>query len=538
MNDSEFHDQQRIRNMLRFTWSAFFGKFGALTRVQLLTIPEILSQKNTVIASPTASGKTEAVISPICEILLQTNTKSLGCVYVSPTRALVNDLYERLRGPLNELGLDIGMWTGDHHRFNIRRPQSILLVTPESFDSCLCRFPQLFGNTKFCVYDELHLVDGTYRGDQLRILANRLKAISKAVVFCALSATLKNPEEIASRYFGDASIIKVQGSREILETIITRDEIIHALSDSFARFRAQKISKAIFFCNTRKEAEYVASQMRQIVNPARVVVHHGSLPKSQRESAEQALKEHGFVFCVATTTLEVGIDIGDVDAIVLVRPPPTIFSLLQRIGRGNRRSSSTIVFVLCTSDDEKQQTIEMFRRAKNGELDDPKVEPCLSVAIQQILSMSFQNRNSGILTVDIENLLKPFNLSAPHLALIVKKLVKEDWILEHRGRLYPSTKTLDLAEKGKMHSNINESKGYRVINGLNGEEIGEIGTVDIFSDKIILLGRVWVVKDVVKQRIIVLPSRETIATTRFVRRSNTGAFYGLLPHELQKISTC
>lgn len=538
MNDSEFHDQQRIRNMLSFTWSAFFGKFGALTRVQLLTIPEILSQKNAVIASPTASGKTEAVISPICEILLQTNTKSLGCVYVSPTRALVNDLYERLRGPVHELDLDIGMWTGDHHRFNKRRPQSILLVTPESFDSCLCRFSQLFWNTKFCVYDELHLVDGTYRGDQLRILAKRLKAISKDVVFCALSATLKNPEEIAARYFGGASIIKVQGSREILETIIARDEITDALSDVFAGFRTRGISKAIFFCNTRKEAKYVALQTRQIVNPSRVVVHHGSLPKTQRESAEQALKEHGFVFCVATTTLEVGIDIGNVDAIVLVRPPPSIFSLLQRIGRGNRRSSSMMVFVICTSDDEKQQTIEMFRRAKNGELDDPKVEPCLSVTIQQILSISFQNRNSGISSMDMENLLKPFNLSPHHFSLIVKKLVSEDWILERRGRIYPSTKTLDLAEKGKIHSNINESKGYRVINGLNGEEIGEIGTVDIFSDKIILLGRVWVVKNVLKQRVIVFPTRETIATTRFVRRSNTGAFYALLPSELQKISRC
>ena len=164
-----------IRDKLLKTNRVFFSRFPSLTDVQNKTIPKILEGQNCLIISPTASGKTEAVIAPICERILSEHSqietlKHLLVVYVIPTRALVNDIYKRLEDSLLRLNISIASKTSDKDNFKIENPQNILFTTPESLDSLLMRHPQVLKNLEYVIIDELHFLDNNYRGDQLRVL--------------------------------------------------------------------------------------------------------------------------------------------------------------------------------------------------------------------------------------------------------------------------------------------------------------------------------------------------------------------------------
>lgn len=535
---SDYEEVIAIRDRLRRTWHPFFSRFGILTPVQIATIPVILSGKNALICAPTATGKTEAIVGPISELVLESGQENLACVYVSPTRALVNDLVERLSEPLREIDLTLGMWTGDHHSFKKQSPSNFLLTTPESLDSVLCRFSQCFEKVKFVVFDELHLVDGTCRGDQLMVLAERLKVLSGSPRFYGLSATIKNPEEVARRYFGGATCIKVLGGREIQERLIDGSNIENGLSEVIAEFKRENITKALFFCNSRAEAEDICLRLKARFEEDRVFVHHGSLPREIREAAEKAFKERRFCFCVATMTLEVGIDIGDIDAVVLVGTPPSVSSLLQRIGRGSRRKAHTTVIGVAKSDLEKQTFEKLFELAKKGELEDVTWNACLSVGVQQILSIAFQNRKEGVRIESLASFTRALGFADENIRYLVSHLEKEEYLTSSRRLVFPSQKTMDLAERGFIHSNIGTDKGYKVINALTGEKLGEIGLLDIHQENLILGGRTWEVSQIRDSDVLVIPTKRPTGMVRFVRRGRRGAFYSLLPADLRTKTLC
>jgi len=174
------------------------------------------------------------------------------------------------------------------------------------------------------VIDEIHLLDGTYRGDQLRILLKRLHQLADFNT-CALSATVANPEDVARRYMRDFIVVACEGSREIEYTLLKSMKEVYEVA------RREGLKKLLIFCNTRKKAESVAEEAEKLWREC-VVIHHGSLSKSIRERAESFMRYANRGVCIATMTLEVGIDIGDIDAVVLAEVPWSISSLLQRIG--------------------------------------------------------------------------------------------------------------------------------------------------------------------------------------------------------------
>lgn len=535
---SDFEKVVEIRKRLRRTWQPFLARFGNLTPVQIAAIPVVLAGENALVCAPTATGKTEAIVAPLSELILETEQTGLKCIYVSPTRALVNDLAERLAEPLRDVDLDLGIWTGDHHCFSPNLPEDLLLVTPESLDSVLSRFPECFKTVKFAVFDELHLVDGTYRGDQLLILSKRLRAISESMKFYALSATIKNPEEVAGRYLGQATCIKVLGGREIAEKIIDAPDIDEGLSEVVKELRKERISKALFFCNSRKETEEICHKLKAHFEEDRVFVHHGSLPRERREAAERAFKEMRFCFCVATMTLEVGIDIGDIEAVVLIGVPPSVSSLLQRIGRGSRRKPFTTVLAVAKSTEDKSMFEQLFDLAKKGELEDIIWSPCLSVAVQQTLSISFQNKNTGVTPKDISNLMQWLGLEDDEVKSLLSHLEEKGYLVTQRGLVYPSTKTLDLANRGLIHSNIKNDKGYEVINSVTGEKLGEVGLLDAHLENMILGGKLWKTVQVTRSEIFVKPGHTPAEALRFVRRGREGAFCSFLPSALRIKTVC
>ncbi len=241
------------------------------------------------------------------------------------------------------------------------------------------------------------------------------------------------------------------------------------------------------------------------------------------------MKDADVAVCVATSTLEIGIDIGDIDLIVLAEPPLSISSLLQRIGRGNRREDTIHVVAIVKSPEEKLLLDTMFKVAASGELPEEPYEPDLSVAVQQTFSLLYQNPQ-GLAEMEILELIS--NLCSKEEArLILRHLRKNGWLEWRSGRWFASTKLMNLGEKGRIHSNIPDSQTYRVINIDTGKEIGTIAGV--FDEVFLLGGRIWRVVSVDNDVIKARHFKGKALAPLFQRRGNVGAFYWLLPQDLK-----
>ena len=233
--------------------------------------------------------------------------------------------------------------------------------------------------------------------------------------------------------------------------------------------------------------------------------------------------------CVATSTLEVGIDIGDIDLIVLSEAPWSISSLLQRIGRGNRREDIVHAAVIIKSDEEKLLMNAMFKASASGALPEEHYEPELSVTVQQIFSYLYQNPQ-GIPETLIWDLLSLL-CSEEEAKLILVHLRRNEWIERRAGQWFASTKMMDLGEKGRIHSNIPDSQTYRVIDIDSGKEIGAIAGV--FDEVFALAGRMWRVVSVENDVIKARRFKGKALAPLFQRHRAVGAFYWLLPPELK-----
>ena len=225
--------------------------------------------------------------------------------------------------------------------------------------------------------------------------------------------------------------------------------------------------------------------------------------------------------------------------VVLNGCPPTVSSLLQRMGRGNRRRDYVMAFGLYESDDERRAFENLFTKAIGGELEDVPHSPCISVALQQTFSVLFQNRRSGIDLQQLKTLLGLFEMSDAQWNELIAHLEAEDYLEESRGKLFPSQKLLDLADKGRIHSNISSAAAFNVVSNNTGETLGEIGYLDAHYVFLLVGGMYSRVVRVQERSVYVEPvANATVANTNFPRRRNRGEFYWMLPQTLRAISEC
>jgi ATP-dependent Lhr-like helicase len=509
----------------------FFSRYGRLLPIQSRTIPVVLAGKNAIIISSTASGKTEAVIAPLIERHLKEECGSGGSgdgaggiaiLYISPTKALVNDMHDRLKGQLQELGVSVSMKTGDTPRFNPAKSPCVLITTPESFDSMICRHPGSFTNIRAVILDEIHLIDNTYRGDQLRLLLKRLKQISTLDFnIYALSATIAGPEEVGRRYLGDFEVITDSDKREIDYTLVGSTEELYDC------VRRENIRKLLIFCNKRATVEVLSRECVDLWGSNRVVVHHGSLSRSIRGEAESFMKDAQYGVCVATMTLEIGIDIGDIDAIVLAEVPWSISSLLQRIGRGSRRVQRNRVFAMYGSADEQMLLERMFHVAMAGHVEPVDYLHDPSVVVQQVFSSLYASP-CGLTDENLLDIFEGF-CSEDELRGILSHLLKSEWI-EKWQKWSATTKLMDIGAKGEIHSNIPSNKVVAVIDVTSKQIIGEVQYP--IDEIFVLAGRVWRIVREAFDRVYVKPAKERGATAKFKSHASEGAFSYLLPAHL------
>ena len=493
-------------NRLPHTFDALLARFGRFTEIQQRALDPLLAGRNCVLVAATASGKTEAALAPLLERDKQGRprngrTKTLRFLYLVPTRALARDMARRLAQPFDKLALRYAVKTSDEAPLKAHRPPEFLITTPESLDSLLANRPRFLREVCGVVLDELHLYDRTPRGDQLRILLNRLRRLRRFaheqgdapdgdVQFCALSATIPDPQRVAARYFVDPVLISVNGQRPIDAEFVPFDDET-ALGQFLHEAARRGNRKVLAFCGKRAECEERAYALRGHTPFGDAVwAHHASLSGSVRRNLEQKFTETGAALCFATSTLELGIDVGDVDLVLLLGPPENYGSFLQRIGRGNRRTARTAVACFYRTPTEAA-LYEVFLRAARGQTvadqqlaedllrSDNGLEFCPSVVVQQLASYIKQTRDGTLDPAHAYGLFatpdgRPL-LERAQYDEIIEHLLATDFFAAGHGRaLRPGAKWQELYEQRAIYSNLTGNWGdsIAVVDDQTGRRVG------------------------------------------------------------------
>jgi ATP-dependent Lhr-like helicase len=479
-----------LRACLPRTWYAFLARHPRPRPIQVLAARPILEGKAVLLASATASGKTEAYVAPLVELWLEDMRAGVTRILVvSPTRALVNDLARRLETPLRRCGVRAQRRTGDHPRPLEGSRAGILLTTPESLDSLLSRHARNLGAVRAVVLDELHVLEGNARGDQLRVLLERLERVVQALggpapQRLAATATLGRASEVAQQFLGAGAVLaQIESPRDIqmhIRTVETPGLLQSSLLQACLELSARKV---LAFVPSRADAEDLAVVLagRPPFHSA-VKVHHGSLSRQEREHVEQTLLRAEAALCLTTPTLEVGIDVGDVDLVALLGPPPDVTSFLQRIGRGNRRSGACQVLALARSVGEAARFAHLAECARAGRLL-PQVRPFRSsVLVQQAFSLLFQNPRRFVSGAALSGRLPPGlvrRFGPERCDELLAHLCDEEWLVPvATGRFGPSPRLLQFFERGKIHHNLDaegsEEDRVEVVDEQTGRLLGHV----------------------------------------------------------------
>ena len=414
------------------------------TNIQLKAIPEILKGKNVLLIAPTASGKTEAAILPIMDQILKNywNIDGVKAIYINPLKALTRDLRERIEYYAQYVGLKVRPLYGDVVKTYRKPTPDIIVTTPESLEVILDWSPKWWPylkTIKWIIVDEIHELLLSKRGYQLLVLLERLKEITKKPLQrIGLSATIGHPEKIASLLGGsdgEVTIIKAEKEREydfkIMLAIPLSDEEKEDPFLAAARIIADETRsgiKTLIFTNSRYSAERLQSILDEL--DIGCMVHHGSIEREERESSEEAFKT-GLLRCViATKTLELGIDIGDVEQVIQYRSPGQVSALIQRAGRSKHRpGQKSICKIISTDPEDYLESVAIVSLAKKKILEEPLIiNKPLDVLAKEIIGIALHNYR-GIKY--LKNKFEPITVQRAHViikrAKIFEKLTLQEF---------------------------------------------------------------------------------------------------------------
>lgn len=451
--------------------------------MQRASVIPVLRGADVLVNAPTASGKTEALVAPLLERLLaQGDSARLSLLVVSPTRALCNDLHRRLVRAFMRLGLGLDLKTGDSPGFNDAKPPFALITTPESLDSILSRRPAVLRDLRAVLIDEVHLLAQSGRGDQMRCLVARLRKVAASPLqFCAASATIPEIERIGRDFLGQhAQILQLgSGAREIAPSYAecyTQTDVADVISKIIL---GDATCKALVFANSRAQVEALVSELNGVARLAsKVFAHHGSMSKDERIRTEKQFFHTKNAVCIATSTLELGIDIGDVNRTVLVGAPPNVSSLIQRIGRGNRKSRVLEVSCIFENDFERLRFEHLIGCAQNEELFPDPVAFRPTTLAQQALSVLFQNPKRWVSPMALYERISDAArslYSAEDCYAIMCKMAEGGLLREvSQRRFVPEQKAEFLYDRGLMHSMIEDKGETDVVDALTGRTIGTV----------------------------------------------------------------
>jgi ATP-dependent Lhr-like helicase len=379
VNYAKFEDDETVFSILRpYVASWFKEKYGSFTPPQKASIPLIKKGMNVLVSSPTGSGKTLSAFLGILDTLFELGEEGkledkVYAIYISPLRALNNDMKANLLSPLNELKekvprlpqLRIGVRTSDTSSYEkqkmVKLPPHILITTPESFAISMVspKFSQNLQDVRWIIVDEIHEIAGSKRGSYLSSMLEIFQNLiaKNKVTRIGLSATVSPLEDIAKFLVGknnDCQIIDARFVKPVdLKVISPVRDLVHESESKIEEGiynsiieEIQKHRTTLIFTNTRHAAENVSYKLRKIaklkgiLSEDAIEAHHSSLSKDVRLEVEEKLKRGELKVVISSTSLELGIDIGYIDVVILLSSPKSVSRLLQRIGRAGHHIRS------------------------------------------------------------------------------------------------------------------------------------------------------------------------------------------------------
>ncbi len=517
--------------------------FTSLTLPQEKAIPKILQGKNILLIAPTASGKTEAALLPVLSMLILEPERRPGikALYITPLRSLNRDMLERMEYWCGELDLRVGVRHGDTEQAErtrqSRSPPDLLITTPETLQAILSGriLRGHFGSLRWMIIDEVHELAIDKRGSQLALALERLRSIiGRDFQTLGLSATVGTPDKIARYLVGNqrkVEIVRVPiarlmkftvkhvtpepGDSDLAAQLYTHPEVAARLQ--YIRNQVEAHKSTLIFVNTRSTAEVLSSRFKIWDVNLPIGVHHGSLSKPSRISAEKGLKQGELKGLICTSSLELGIDVGHVDLVIQHMSPRQVTRLTQRVGRAGHRVGLTAKGIIITADpDDTLEAMVIARKALQEDLEPAKVpvKP-LDVLCHQIASLLMMQRKWSF-----DEILAIYRRAYPYRTLTKKDL---KFVLDYMHSRYPRLAWVDLQDEVALRprgsrvlyeyffeqlSMIPDEKHYLVIEEKSDQPLGVLDEAFVaeYGDegvKFVFRGSLWQIKTVIADRIYV-----------------------------------
>ena len=522
------------------------------TKPQIKAIPHILKNKNVLLIAPTGLGKTETALLPIFHNFLKNKksgeeNKGISILYVTPLRALNRDMLGRTIEWGKELGITIAVRHGDTSQSEraqqSRKPPDMLITTPETFQILFIgkRLRKHISNVKWVIIDEIHELADDERGAQLSIAMERLYELTSEnghdFQRIGLSATVGSPDEVGkflvgyeNNNFRDVTILEVDVTKlidikvelpEIRKSDYSEAKKLHMESFSFASLRRCKELiddhvSTLLFINTRDGAEILSSRFNIWAKDMPVGVHHGSLSKIARVEAEDDFKNGKLKSLICTSSLELGIDVGNTDFVIQYSSPREVKRILQRIGRsGHKVGKMSKGVIIATTSEDLAESIVIARKALNAEIEAINVrQNPLSVLSNQIISIALEygNIKAKKMFKIIKRAYPFYNLKQTTFNKIVEQLKSQRniWVDENGNINKRSNSRHYFLDNISM---IPDERTYMVVDISTRRKIGKLDEsfaldYGIEGSEFILKGIPWTVVKQEEREILVTQSKE------------------------------
>lgn len=499
-----------------------------LREVQERAYTAVAAGNDALIIAPTAGGKSEAALIPVMDDILKNGRPGVTCLYLSPLKALINDQEERFRTFCTPTSLSVMKWHGDVAKGDRSwkgEPPHFLMITPESLEVLLQeRDPAAdLRHVRYIIVDELHAFVESERGVHLKVLLERMDRLSgRKIQRIGLSATTGNPAQILA-WLSDNR----HGEELVAVPSLPREKHFRFIVESEEDGRIEALirtvtgKKALVFVNSRSMAEtFMQAAAGRVRN---LHIHHSSLSPATRKAAEEAFLSQDGACIICTSTLELGIDIGDLDVVVQVGPPGSVSSFLQRMGRSGRRGKAANVVWIIRTPCELLCSLAIIECAMEKMVEDlhPPAKP-YNVLLQQLFLLLHRRQQVTKKDIVAELLSYPAfaAINSRDLRRVIRHLTDEGYLAADGEILMPGTEAERVFGRSNwkdLYSVITGGGEYRAVTP-EGDVVGKLDARFVTSHdggSVTLGGRSWsmVKSDEAHDLVVVVPGRGGISRT-------------------------
>lgn len=481
-------------------------RFPSPTLVQREAMPLILSGKNTVVIAPTGSGKTEAALLPVLEKIH--GQKGISALYITPLRALNRDIAKRVEWWCERAGITHGVRHGDTTQLErgkqSRNPPQLMILTPETLQAVLVGkvLRGHLSNVKYVIVDELHELVDSKRGAQLSLALERLGLIADFQRI-GISATISDESEAGKLLCGVGREFSIASAGKKREMKIEVRKIEGSGEKAYEKIAGMLGGKQrILFVNTRSTAESLATYLNLKAEDAENIdVHHGSLAAALRINTEKEFKEGKIHTLVATSSLELGMDIGGIDEIIQFGSPRQVARMVQRVGRSGHGVERTPRGIILAPDlDDYFESVAVVNKFREGYLEERKaVRGAMDVIAHQVIGILMDcGRMERKKIYEIYSRAYAFGLSIEEFDKVLLQLEKERILFLNgeevsfgkHGREYYFYNLTTIPKERKFA--LRDRITNRIIANLDEAFVATLTPGDSFSSK----GKVWNVVEI------------------------------------------